>query len=1518
MSRTKSINYENLKGELKNNINSKVKSIQCYTEKEKKNSNKSPSSENYMLCMEEKNIDFEEKKNEQTRNNKNEDGKFKTCKIRGIKQMINSNEKQIYEMNHILFSDTQTKNLCVKGTDVNYGTCKNMKQMHLDLQLFLRNATYLKKYIDIRDKLNEKQIKKKETNSNENNMSKINKELPNCTNKSMQQCIKNRNAVPRGNIYVETKNETPIKYKNSFVHTKNNSFEISTKEIKNTHSSCLYIHEHKHVDVNGLHNFPMRKENSEGPRGHKRNERNYMQTDRNSNGRSASRGCFNTIGGDTSHIRKRMKRDNYSEREFQRNGIPTCNEHKGSVEFESGGGSSGSSGNSDNSDNSDNSSSSSSSSSSGISGSNGSIKGKRGGGKRRKNMHVNNPYDNVEDIIDRVNLNDIEIRRDEKRTHKCGYKRRKKCSKIDKRTHNIKDIIDRNVLTNFIQCINKQFMNSQQNSYNKMWKEGKDVSYSDETVTPMRNFTCSKGNVKCESENKKNEKNDKEGGKDGNKDMEKCGDKNMEKFRSKNMEKCGGKNMDKFQSKNMENFRSKNMDKCGSKNMYKCESKDNDVYKDNYGVIDDALHVRDSEQSKEEKRNNTMVHPNQNKKKGISEKNSIKKDMTCYDENCFSNYSSTSANNEVKLSNIMNKNTSKENNLLTESNNFKEVSPTFSSCSGNYDKVSYEKMNSCKTEYIESSEDNKKVYNGTEKLNKNLSSKKKYDIHHFSSQMRKLQELLLKNITTFTHIDNAKFEKCKYCVLHNLNQKREKKENSDDRWYVNKNDMLVDDESNLITHDSSGKIVRRVALAGSISTSDSKIEFVRDAKNSTNILESGTGEKEINRIKNELQYGEVNMVTHKNSHYGVDYDSHDNTHNRIKNYTKEKEENEENGEDDMCQEIAHIGDLKRILIGNHESLKNYLKSLNKKKENVYDYLLNLYCYAYIRRHTLNNDKLTNANNHTINELEQYNRMIHGGNSYNYIHRHNSKLKKDCKNSHPVKVAKEDEILNEKEKKSIFNFTNKQIQNCSKYKNEQVAPSNCNPSSDRTTTTAATAATAATTATTATTAATAATAASYRNSFSASCNKIQMCNNSTNSQNGNYKQVYKNINENNIHNNNQIDVDLEKNENRKILYKYYNYLKLKDYIIPYDIYNNSRGGVTKKDFSVGDSNCIAHNKDNVNCGGDCGNGRRAPEKDNVDRDLINISYNFITEHRDPSKNLIYDNFCNFHKRELLKKMTSTCTNRTHENLGIKVNAQKLPGGDNLNFLKLNNIFEGHNLPYYSKKNSSKNFYFFKHLIESLNRDELQKLMLCQCCYVLKMIENKMTPLDVILDTQILFHDCNNYFKNQGWIDNNTIISQYSRNIHMHNFQKGDHIMHDCSKHENISDLFHNEHINSFHKKENRQCNKNQNNKMVKSHVSISHSGVNLTSNIQNNDSTSAICGDHWSFTNTNNSNIHFYNFENHEISMTSTTASISCKINEFSNDESIKNNRNALKSVNKKNDKIRNNHIFGKGAERHTQ
>lgn len=52
-----------------------------------------------------------------------------------------------------------------------------------------------------------------------------------------------------------------------------------------------------------------------------------------------------------------------------------------------------------------------------------------------------------------------------------------------------------------------------------------------------------------------------------------------------------------------------------------------------------------------------------------------------------------------------------------------------------------------------------------------------------------------------------------------------------------------------------------------------------------------------------------------------------------------------------------------------------------------------------------------------------------------------------------------------------------------------------------------------------------------------------------------------------------------------------------------------------------------------------------------------------------------------------------------------------------------------------------FYLLKNIIENLDREELQKLMICQTCYILKKIKNKITPIDVILDTQILFYDCN---------------------------------------------------------------------------------------------------------------------------------------------------------------------------------
>ncbi|CRH01319.1 conserved Plasmodium protein, unknown function [Plasmodium relictum] len=544
------------------------------------------------------------------------------------------------------------------------------------------------------------------------------------------------------------------------------------------------------------------------------------------------------------------------------------------------------------------------------------------------------------------------------------------------------------------------------------------------------------------------------------------------------------------------------------------------------------------------------------------------------------------------------------------------------------------------------------------------------------------------------------------------------------------------------------------------------------------------------------------------------------------NCSEHKNLNNNLNKTDYLKDIPHIRDISKNLIENYEILNFYLNSLNKPNTTINDQLLNLYCYSYLRHYILNNIKLSNSyytentipNNENNNEINK-NKNESIFNNKKYFHNFN-KEKKCCANSYFEKTHNDNfynnnnnnnnnntisNNINDNKKNILHDLYNTYflLNNNSNNSSNFLNNSNKTKSSDTT---------------------------EYFNKMN--CNNISFNTNMTN-----------NINEENTNsssNINNIDSNLDNNEVKQILHKYFNYLKLKNYIIPSNIEYDS---------------CITQNK-NKNCGY------------NESSDFLNLSYNFINEHKNVNNNISYNNFCKFHKKEL-DKINDFFLNKSCQGT--------------CNF-DVRSLYENYVLNLnYRNIHSNKFFYFFKNIIERLNREELQQLMLCQCCYVFKKIENKITPLDIILDTQILFYDCLNYFKNEGWINKN--VSEENKNI------------------DNIKDKNLDEYSKNGKFKETNYYSDNLN---CFGNSSISNSHTIGNSNILNkkNSNDDAFCSA------SNNQNINFYNLENHEISRTSTTATISYKSNGISKEQ--KNNQE-FNQNNKKNNDIEINCIYDNKA-----
>ncbi|SCM12292.1 conserved Plasmodium protein, unknown function [Plasmodium chabaudi adami] len=572
----------------------------------------------------------------------------------------------------------------------------------------------------------------------------------------------------------------------------------------------------------------------------------------------------------------------------------------------------------------------------------------------------------------------------------------------------------------------------------------------------------------------------------------------------------------------------------------------------------------------------------------------------------------------------------------------------------------------------------------------------------------------------------------------------------------------------------------------------------------------------------------------------------------------------------------------------YEYLKNYFYKLNKTNTSINDYFLNLFCYTFMKKKNqmMNSKPSTEdwANNilHNFNSKENTTTIlkqsdISYSNKYTKKEQDKSKVDKHDNNSISMNRPMKD--------------THNLLKNENLYKHNNPIDNKKKDSENNPKVVEA-----------------------YQKS-------LPYCRD-TKSKDIINNAVCKNTNKNDsIGKNNNSASNIENSEIKNILYSFYNYLKLKDYIIPHNIYNNS----DKRDMNENNRN---NNKtDNYK--------KIYNAKEN--HDFINISYNFIDEHKNLNNNIRYDNFCNYHKRELNnddnknknapKEQNNYDSARNAVDISKPANKDMHKNGclhysNHLNqcFSKGGNAncFDG--CPHsFNKKNGDKKFnhifkdnkvnfsngtyfYLLKNIIENLDREELQKLMICQTCYILKKIKNKITPIDVILDTQILFYDCNSYFKKKGWIDDTPSKEnkiETSEKFNKNNFTNYN------EKYKNNGNLYYsNYQRNELHKGKNNVSSVNPNNDTV-DHLNMSNSVQMIyqhhrenSDNIQSDTVSLENGGDATAATTTyitpTKKNVQFYNIGNREISRTSTTTSISHKmsVNHLKRDEmNVKDNAN---------------------------
>ncbi|SBS86489.1 conserved Plasmodium protein, unknown function [Plasmodium ovale curtisi] len=864
-----------------------------------------------------------------------------------------------------------------------------------------------------------------------------------------------------------------------------------------------------------------------------------------------------------------------------------------------------------------------------------------------------------EDIIDRVNLYSVNMhsanlsseetmnggnsdKRKEKRRKK---KKKNKCNmyKKDNDTFNIKNVIDRNILANFIECVNKQFGNIVEKSCSESYKKEKNTSTKDRiaSIVPTTEIGGEENIAWAKSE------------KEITSEREAYG---LEKYAP---------------SKASRNIR----------------------------------HINEIEK----KQNGKIAHSFLNTSRDILDAH-IYQGEGNENDMCKSHDANNVFNCKQKWKSRVNEPICGPKDFLTPLNSYTNVEKMFEiyypvHATSKEDKLKMGTYN------IGTSEKDKKAFTPKEKLDEILLLKEKWEKKNSTSEMKRESDMSLKTSTKRKRgvmggreitedggeisPDKKEFEKCKYCVLHILNQEKRNKESSYNCFRTAYNSLRN------IYYGALGSRIGSMKV-GSYSTKEESDNVTSD---SGNITEGA--------------------------------------------------------------EIPPQGDAWSNLKKDYESFRNYLNNSYKMNSSAKDYFLNLYCHMYVRHPAFRrNAKIGSSSGENI--------LISCGSAKSFQSMKKEPVlvrdehyvidglpegegigaKKDAEvrdveemdeeslprinylvKKYIQRVNRADLHMNKKQPDQDRNILNR----CRKTENYDGKASNCSGTMEN-----------------------------VRNSAVEEQEERGERRESGESNEGGERDEIGKSDRNNRNDRNDrndrnylselSDLCGKNNEMKGVLFSYYNYLKLKDYIIPYNIYGNA-GALPKQEdrATEGGTYCSHYVKDT--------------------KERINISYNFINEHKSGNNNITYDNFCNFHRDKISRRnalFAKIAAKGTHNEANAKGQicdvsnhySDRSGQSQDCTRIGLRSCARGcaHGCIHrFARRKLRSNDYFYaaKVVIENLEREELQKLMLCQCCYLLKKIENKMTPLDVILDTQILFHDCNTYFKKKGWIHNNS--SEKKRNL-----------------------------------------------------------------------------------------------------------------------------------------------------------
>ncbi|SBT44823.1 conserved Plasmodium protein, unknown function [Plasmodium ovale wallikeri] len=998
-----------------------------------------------------------------------------------------------------------------------------------------------------------------------------------------------------------------------------------------------------------------------------------------------------------------------------------------------------------------------------------------------------------EDIIDRVNLYSVNMhsanmhsvnmhsanlssanlsseetmnggnsdKRKEKRRKK---KKKNKCNiyKKDSDTFNIKDVIDRNILANFIECVNKQFGNIVEKPCSESYKE-KNASTKDgiTSIVPSTEMGGEESITWAKSE--------------------------------------------------------------------KGITIEREAYGlSKYGPSEASLNIRHINEI-EKKRNGKIANPFLNTSRDILDANIYQGEGN---ENymCKSHDANSVFNCKQKWKSRVNEPICGPKDFQTPLNSHTNVEKMFEIY---YPVHATSKEGKLKmgTHNVGTSEKDKKAFTAKEKLDEILFLKEKWEKKNPISEAKRESNMSLKTPTKRKRdvmggceitedggeisSDKKEFEKCKYCVLHILNQEKRKKESS--------------------------------------------YNCFRTAYNSLRNIYYGAMGRRIGNTK-------------------------------MGSYSTKGES--DNGNIGGGAEIPPQGDVWSNLKKDYESFRNYLNNSYKMNSTAKDYFLNLYCHMYVRHPAFRrNVKIGNSSGENIliscgsgKSLQSMEKEPAFVRDENYvINRHLEGEGNEAKKDAGVRDTEEkdeenlprinylvkkyiqrvntvDLHMNKKQLDQDRNILNR----CRKTENSDGKASNCSGTMEN-----------------------------VRNSA-----VEEQEERGERRESGESNEIGKSDrdNRNDLNDRNDrnylsklSDLCGKNSEMKGVLFSYYNYLKLKDYIIPYNIYGNAGALPKQEDRSTeGGTYCSHYVKDT--------------------KERINISYNFIHEHKSGNNNMTYDNFCNFHREKISRRnalLAKMAAKATHNGANAKGRIGDVPNhysdrseqSKDCTRIGLRRCSRGCSrgcahgcIHRFAQRKLRSNDYFYaaKMVIENLEREELQKLMLCQCCYLLKKIENKMTPLDVILDTQILFHDCNTYFKKKGWIHNNS--SEKKKNLcnptklkerlgltvkdNKCNGEVGTYVKHFLEElHSGKGNNDTTVHATGVSCNAEAVCiNRN------KSGSGESGSGKSGSGKSGNGESGNSESGGSTS------ESIHFYSIENHEISRTSTTASSSYRSGAVSHEQ----------------------------------